>query len=137
MTLANLTLDQRTQLLRELDAASVQTSNVALTDYRPLRDVFAAWGFAPMTGDIARCIHDELDVMLNGMSAPASSWADVRKAGRTSKPAVKVGDIISYTTALGEQRTGIVYEVSNSGKSIYVQHADGSKGAASRNIQII
>lgn len=131
-----LTLTEKTQLLAELDEAGRKSSNSYKTGYRDMRRVLALWGFEVDAATAMR-IYRDLSNEITPDDAIQPSFKELTAPYATAKAAVKVGMTITYSSPLGEARTGVVTAVSKSGKSITVIRPNGSYDIASRNVQAV
>lgn len=134
MTIATLTQTEKVALLRDLDEASLKSSNCYATGYRDMRRVLALWGFEA-SGTEAQRIHRDLS---NEITPDSEVIIKVPKRAAAAKGLnLSAGMMISYISPLGDERTGVVKAVSKSGKTVDVIRADGKLDIASRNIQVI
>lgn len=134
MTTATLTQTEKVALLRDLDEASLKSSNCYATGYRDMRRVLALWGF-DVSGNEAQRIHRDLSNEITSDSEIANNAP--KRAAAAKGLNLSAGMTISYLSPLGEKRTGVVKTVSKSGKTVDVIRADGKPDIASRNIQVI
>lgn len=130
-----LTLTEKTQLLAELDEAGRKSSNSYATGYRDMRRVLTLWGY-DVDAATAQRIYRDLSNEITPASSIEPSFKQLTARHAAAKVAVKVGMTITYSSPLGEPRTGVVTAVSKSGKSIDVVRPDGSRDIASRNVQV-